>query len=115
MSRKWLKIGMASRFKREVNDLPKQSAKRTIHELRKRLTPLVPGVPEGDGRLCTPAASMSFGVCASRSGSACVKQAACKAVHSHKVFIMYRRGIEKLVFTVVKTDRKWYQGQEMSK
>ena len=74
---------------------------------------MVPGASEGEGRLCTPAASMSFGSCASRSGRAWVKQAACKAVNIDRDFMMYRRGTGKAVFmTVLKI---WYAGQDLSK
>ena len=72
-----------------MNGLQKQSAKCAAK--RNGLTPIVPGASEGKGRLCTPAASISFGVCASRSGSAWVKQAACKAVNSDRDFIIYGR------------------------
>ena len=74
---------------------------------RNGLTPLVPGASEGDGRLCTPAASISFGVCASRSGSAWVMQAACKAINSDRYFMIYERvGTDKAIFTIVKIE--WY-------
>lgn len=66
-----------------------------------RQTPVVPGASEGEGRLCTPAASISFGVRSSGSGRTCVKQAACKAVNSHRDFIMDRNGTEKAVSTIV--------------
>lgn len=70
---------------------------------RNGLTPIVPGASEGEGRLCIPAASISFGVCA------WVKQAACKAVNSDRHFIIYERtGTEKAIFTIVQI--KWYSG-----
>ncbi len=80
---------------------------------RDKLTPIVPGTFEGQGRLCTPCARMSFGACASSSGSACVKQAACKAVNSDRDFIMYRRVIGKAAFTKMLTERG--PGQDLSK
>ena len=94
---------MASCFKRDVNDLQKKSDQQRAPCMgwQVHATPVVPGVSVGEGRLCTPAASISFGVCASRSGSACVKQAACKAVNIHGGFIMYSNGNDKAVSTIV--------------
>ena len=89
------------------------SKERHARAHRNRLTPIVPGASEGEGRLCTPTASMSFGVWASRSGSACVKQAACKAVKSDKDFIIYMRGVDKALFTPVLTGK--YPRQVLSK
>ena len=74
---------------------------------RNGLTPLVPGASEGDGRRCTSAASISFGVCASRSGSAWITQAACKAVNSDRYFIICERaGTDEAIFTIVQIE--WY-------
>ena len=88
------------------------SKERHARANRNRLTPMVPGAFEGEGRLCTPCASMSFGACASSSGSACVKQAACKTVNSDRDFIMYRRGIGKAAFIKMLTE--WYPGRDLS-
>lgn len=104
---------MASRFKGDVDGLPKQLANDTIHGPRNRLTPIVPGASEGGIGLCTPATSISFGVCASRSGSACVKQAACKAINSNKDFMIQRRGTDKVVIIRYLTEGE--PGQSWSK
>ena len=75
------------------------SKERHTRANRNGLTPIVPGASEGEGRLCTPAASISFGVWASRNGSAwVVKQAACKAVNSDRDFIIYETtGTDKAI------------------
>ena len=91
------------------------SKERYTRANRNGLTPIVPGASEGKGRLCTPAASISFGVCASRSGSALVKQAACKAVNSDRDFIIYERTETEKSYIYNSTDRVVHRTSSISK